>query len=340
MEERARLTGRLAGALIDVAAMTPERRTILIGWDGSERARDALAFAGVLARVEGSHVHAVAVFKPRSAFAEHFGPAEKPRHDAEEKLEALPRELVEAMALSTAVVPGASRAEALHAEADTVGADVVVLGSTHRGALGRAFLGTVALDLLHESSRGVAVAPAGYASEGSARLERVLVAFDGSGESRAAMARGVSIARRAGAVVEVVVVADTTQYPWALPEGGMADPSLGYSSGVYPDPELVEIERHTAQRRAHELLDQVPSDGTCERRVVEGDPAEALVEASRGADLLLMGSRAQGTAERALVGSTSARVIRSAHCPVWVMPADAGGGARTPPAAKASAGGS
>jgi nucleotide-binding universal stress UspA family protein len=305
--------------------MANEQRVILSGWDGSERARDALALAAVLARLDRAAVRAVTSYKSRSSFAQHFGPPDGPREHAEALLADLPRDMTEGLDLSTAAIPVASPSEALTHEADAAGADVVVLGSTHRGTLNRVFLGTVALDLLHESSCGVAVAPAGYADQRAEPIRRVLVAYDGTRASKDALERGTSIARNAGATLEVVTVVDTAQYSWVGPEMAMSDPTLGPTGGAYLDPQLVELERDAARRHGHELLDGLRSDAVSERRMIEGDPAEALVEASTTADLLVMGSRAQSTATRALVGSTSARLVRASHCPVWVVPEGRGG---------------
>lgn len=318
--------------------MPSERRVILSGWDGSERAHDALALAAVLARIDGSAVHAVTSYKARSSFAQHFGPPDGPRQHAEATLASLPSGLTEGLDLSTAAFPGDTPSEALSGAAGDAGADVVVLGSTHRGALGRAFLGSVALDLLHESPYDVAVAPVGYVAEPAERIRRVLVAYDGTGESQRALERADAIALQAGAAVRVVTIVDMTPYPWVAPEMAMSDPAVGYTGATYVDPQLVEEERESARRRGRDLLDTVVTSAPSDRRLLEGDPAEELVEASAAADLLVMGSRGQSTAGRTLGGSTSAHVVRAAHCPVWVVPHETDGSGTA--AAGVTAGGS
>jgi len=55
----------------------------------------------------------------------------------------------------------------------------------------------------------------------------------------------------------------------------------------------------------------------------EGDPAEVLVERSRDLDLLVVGSRGYGPIRHALVGNVSWDVLRSAACPVLVVPRSA-----------------
>ena len=54
------------------------------------------------------------------------------------------------------------------------------------------------------------------------------------------------------------------------------------------------------------------------RQVVRGHPANVLVEASRGADLLVVGSRGHGTVVGMLLGSVSHHCVLHAECPVVV----------------------
>ena len=62
-------------------------------------------------------------------------------------------------------------------------------------------------------------------------------------------------------------------------------------------------------------------------RVLEGDAASELAEASAELDLLVLGSRGYGPSAAVLLGSVSRALVRSAACPVVVLPR---GGGREP----------
>ena len=60
-----------------------------------------------------------------------------------------------------------------------------------------------------------------------------------------------------------------------------------------------------------------------ERRVVEGAPATVLVDESRQADLLVVGSRGHGGFAGLLLGSVSQQCAHHAACPVVIVHATA-----------------
>ena len=69
------------------------------------------------------------------------------------------------------------------------------------------------------------------------------------------------------------------------------------------------------------LREAIPDAGgvEIEQRVVEGTPAAVLVEESRGADMLVVGSRGHGGFAQLLLGSVSQQCAHHAECPVVIV---------------------
>lgn len=85
----------------------------------------------------------------------------------------------------------------------------------------------------------------------------------------------------------------------------------------------LRAERRELERMAEELRER---DLRVRVLMVQGPTVEKILsEAKRlGADALVLGSHGHGAAYRALLGSVSEGVVRSAACPVLVVPASSG----------------
>jgi nucleotide-binding universal stress UspA family protein len=185
---------------------------------------------------------------------------------------------------------------------------MIVLGSTHRGAFGRLFPGTVADELLRTAPCSVAVAPRGYARRYANRLQHVVAAFDGSPEAKGAVGVACDLASRAHGSLELLAVLQ----PPVMPVG----PEAGYAYG-----DIVEARgAHLGEEVAH-AVELLPPGIDCEARVVvRGDAARTLAEETAdGADLLVTGSRGYGMLGRALQNGVSSKLVRTARCPVLVV---------------------
>jgi nucleotide-binding universal stress UspA family protein len=90
---------------------------------------------------------------------------------------------------------------------------------------------------------------------------------------------------------------------------------------VPQDAEEVEKERQAAEEMTLKVTSQLgeaqPASVTV--RAVNGFPVQMLIEASRQADLMVVGSRGAGGFAKLVAGSVSSQVVHHAHCPVVVV---------------------
>ena len=184
-------------------------KTIVVGVDGREGGRDALALAGRLALLAGGELVAVRALPFDNYVGRGGGPQYNSLADAEAQRQ-VEQDLAEAgLTARTRLVADASPARALHRMAEALDADVIVVGSTRRGAVGGVFAGDDAAATLHASSCAVAVAPRGLADEEWTPVNRIGVGLNASAEAHQALALAVALAADCGAslVVRTVVAA-------------------------------------------------------------------------------------------------------------------------------------
>lgn len=155
-------------------------------------------------------------------------------------------------------------------------------------------------------------------------IRRIIVAFDGSAESRRAFHASLSIARAGRIGLRVLHAVEPLPPPLV-----MADPI----SGLDPNPILADVAADDAKERARErehfkrLLEQLAAEAekagvACETMVEDGALLDRLVNLAGGDDLLAVGLK--GRFARAGVGSTTKRLVTSAPCPVLVAGAEGG----------------
>lgn len=140
-------------------------------------------------------------------------------------------------------------------------------------------------------------------------MGRIVVGVDGSPNSRAALAWAVEEAGQRNATVEVVM---TWQEPYI--GGGMVPP-------VPLDLEMLEKSHREELDSIVNAVDTAGLSGSVERTLVRGPAARELVERSKDAELLVVGSRGHGGFMGVLLGSVSFHVASHASCPVVIVPA-------------------
>jgi nucleotide-binding universal stress UspA family protein len=201
-----------------------------------------------------------------------------------------------------------SGARALHEVADSERAELIVIGSSHRGPVGRTFVAGVGESLMHGAPCALTIAPRGYAERDRLRCERLAVAFDGSPESWSALETAIALAERLGGDLTILTVADYLSYgyttTWTILTAG----------------ELEDAERREKHRLLETALGRVPDDLPSDGRVLVGSAGITLAEASAEFDLIVSGSRGYGPLRRTLLGSTTRTLIAGSNCPVLVLP--------------------
>lgn len=133
----------------------------------------------------------------------------------------------------------------------------------------------------------------------------IVAGVDGSPEAAAALEVAIEEARLRRAVLHV-----TYAYP------AMASQLTGSTAKEY----YGETE-HDARQVLERAAAAAPSTEGLELEwlAVPGNPSEVLIEASRGAGLLVVGSRGLGGFRGLLMGSVSNQCVHHAHCPVLVV---------------------
>lgn len=288
---------------------------VVVGYDGSEHGNDALALAAALAGTLSARLVVVVAYTPEQLL---WAPGTADPMDQQEldRLVAAAEAALSGQALlEFRTVASPSAAGALHAEAEREQAQIIVVGSSHRKAMGRMLLGTVTQEVLDAAPCAVAVAPAGLAAGGEIRFASVGVGFDDTPTAHEALSVAHSLARQAGAQIRLLWAAHLTTR--ALP--------VAFTS--YMNPSYFEELRGDVEDRLERAAATI-QDASVRTEIVPGDTAHALTELSEQLDLLVLGSRGYGPLRRVLLGSVSRSVVNKAHCPVLVVPRGGGGPAR------------
>ncbi|HET7855683.1 MAG TPA: universal stress protein [Gaiellaceae bacterium] len=144
---------------------------------------------------------------------------------------------------------------------------------------------------------------------------RIVVGVDGSEHARRALDWAVREARLRGTSVVAV-------HAYAVPPVYLAPEPVLATPPALPDPELIERLEGSGRKLLEEEVGRVDAEGvTIEQRVAAGSAADALVQAAREGDLLVVGSRGLGGFRGLLLGSVGQQVAHHAPCPVVIVPA-------------------
>ena len=151
-------------------------------------------------------------------------------------------------------------------------------------------------------------------------FKNILVAIDGSKHAERALMEAVDLARHSGAAL-TALSAFPDIAPWVF---------VGGHGAIVPPESLDDL--HEQSRREHsrmldELVERLGTSVDVDKLVVQGPPAQAILEQARtgGHDLIVMGSRGRGELRSLLLGSVSHHVLQSSPVPVLVVHTDGTG---------------
>ena len=138
---------------------------------------------------------------------------------------------------------------------------------------------------------------------------RIVVGIDGSESSRQALQWAIDEGRHHDSFVEAVHAWHDVYVELDTPYSGELLARQMYSDA--------------ADALVGDVVDATDASGLAApvgRTVVQDAPAHALLEAAKGADLIVVGSRGRGGFAGLLLGSVSQQVVHHAPCPVVVIP--------------------
>lgn len=292
---------------------------ILVGIDGSEGSRRALAWAAGEAAARGAVIEAVTVcrgagddtaddYVPYITSHQMDRPAHPEADQALRHLTSMTREIAAGYPGVT-ICPRVLQGEPAEALCRRAGdADLLVVGARGRGTFAALLLGSVASKCAYHSPGPVVIVPgpdSGAAGEQAAGAHRIVVGVDMSEASRHALRWAVGEAAARKWTVHAATI-------WTKAQTDAAD---GNAPG----------DGNARQRAAADLaalIGDVAGDTPAvriESLVTDGDPALRLCELAKSAALLVVGCRGRGGFAELLLGSVSSKCAHHSPRPVAII---------------------
>ncbi|MFD3737759.1 universal stress protein [Streptomyces sp. NPDC058629] len=294
---------------------------VVVGVDGSESSFAAVEAAAREARARGAALRVVHALvwpvtyvlpRPSPGGTSPLGPP--PMDPSEDALRKMAGGLVaEAVGRARTAAPDVEVSHAVVTgepftvlEAETRAAELVVVGSRGSGGFVGLLAGSTAVQLVAHGRCPVLVVREQPLADGP-----VVLGVDGSAAGEPAVDFAFATAERRKAPL-VALHAWTT---WNAPLPAPQDASAPYAN---PPGALAEEEDTLLSEALAGCRARYP-DVVVERRVVHGRTREALIDASRSAQLMVVGARGRGGFAGLLLGSVSQALLHHAHCPVAVV---------------------
>jgi nucleotide-binding universal stress UspA family protein len=288
---------------------------IVVPLDGTPLAEQALSPAVSLGRRANAHLHLATVVRPPRAEYSELTAGVSDGSGGDDYLETVAARVREAGVsnVSTVRLSGDDIADALESHRKEVGADLTVMCTHGRGAVQRAWLGSVADGLVRTSDAPVLLVRAAPPDDARTSgigadmsLERVLVALDGSHFSRQAFGPAKQLAGGSDTLFLLARVVES---------------SLDTESEV-PD-ERLDKARILAEAKLKFEAQSFAPDGRGVEAVVEIAPsvAQGILDLAqrREADAIVIATHGRSGVQRLVLGSVADKVVRGADVPVLVV---------------------
>ncbi len=295
--------------------------TILVPTDFSNHARVALGTALGLAKATDARIH-LAHAIPHPARIPGFGEGRADYHNelrdlASAKLRENAKEVSDAGGRADTHLGEGTSSEVIVELANRLGADLIIMGTRGLSGLKHVMLGSVA-----ERTIGHAPCPVMTVTSdekvASARLQEplairnILVPTDFSEHAERAVRYAIGLAQLFEARIQLLRAYDAQIL--AMTPGAIAT----------PDEFWKELRNAAQLGLEHSQLPIVEAGVESELYLEHKDPTTAIVETAEAlqSDLIVIGTRGLSGLRRALLGSTTGRILRVAPCPVVTVSAE------------------
>ncbi len=290
----------------------------VVGYQATERGREAIALAATLARTRDAELEVVLVAPPRAQSFDPYSPNRTYRRSldahAREWLAEAAAQVPEGVTARTHLRYAESSTQGLIEAAEELGAGLVVVGAARGGPLKHVTVGSVANALLHAAPVPVALAPSGYRMLDG--ITRVTCATGERAGAEALLEVAIESAQQRGVelrLVSLVALDDGERRPRES-----ARPAPG-------DPGTVLAEEHVDALAAR-AREELPASVPVTTAVGHGDSVEDAVAQLDFADteLVLVGSSRLAARHRIFLGPAAQKILRAVPVPIVVVPRDHG----------------
>lgn len=292
------------------------QQTILVGVDGSHASMNAVEWAVGRAVCTGQAIRIVCVYS-MAAYTSYGFESSLATLDPE-VLERGAQGVVDDAISHARTCPGSEEltieGEAITGDPASVlvslseEVDLIVIGTESRSTLLSRIFGTVSSSVPAYSRCPVVVVPVHEGGKDYVPVERVVVGVEASEKVSKALRMAVDEANIWNAQLTVVS---------AVPIPGVGGVMTWIPSAVDHDMLMKEM------KRSLDIAVDTAIEGKelkVRRHVIDGAPAQLLVEFSTAVDLVVVGSRGYSALTQAVLGVTSQAVLANASCPVMVVP--------------------